>query len=178
MDTVIPVAGGPTVAAAPNTAPVSHRSSRQAGTAAALVAWLRGFGFTDPVLLARTVDRLLADPALPADGPAAVAHAERRAAAWFAAVLGEDLAPAGRAAVAGRAAFLLADAARRWPDDFLGEGEPPAALVTALRRDVPVAAPEPVPGAMADQSLDWTSPVDLVRRLFARPERKALQRSA
>lgn len=176
MDTVIPVDGG-SPAAAPSAAPASHRPAPRAATAERLAAWLRCFGFTDPAAQARIVCRVLADPALPADDPAAaLAHAERRAAAWFAAVLGEELVPPGRAGSIGRAAFLLADAAQRWPESFLCAGQPPAALIAALRRAVPYAVPEPLPSAMPYQSLAWIKPAELVRLLFPQPELNALKR--
>lgn len=177
MDTVITVGGDP--AAAPVAAPTTREPSRPAEgaeRAERLARILRSLGFRDPLLLGRTVERLLADPAMPADAAAAAAQVERRAALWFAALLDET--PDERTAAAGRAAFLLAGAAQRWPDAFLAPGEPPAALVAALRRAVPVAVPEPLPGAMIDQSLDWSSPLALVRRLFGRGERKVLSRSA
>lgn len=149
-------------------------SGRATDRGRALEAFFRGFGFTDPVEIGRLIDRVAAGAvATPAE---AVARAERQVAAWVRTVLGLGTGPDWQVTALGRAAFLRAEGARHWPDRFLAAGDPPAALVAALRRELPVAVPEPVPAAMPEQSLDPITLPYLVRRLFPPSQPKALPR--
>ena len=93
-------------------------------------------------------------------------HAKQRLADWFAAVLdGADL-EADATLAAGRAAYILTGAARRWPEHFLSDDPLPRAMSHALLRLAPVPVPEPTPAVMVDQSLDPLSAGHALRALL------------
>ncbi len=116
----------------------------------ALLRFFSGLG-CDEAEGRRLAAVVLADPAVPRDEPAAaVAHADARVRAWFAALLGRA---AGPATVSGaRAAFLMQGGAGHWPGALLES--PPPDLIAVLQDSRLQGVPPAVPGAMLDQSLE------------------------
>src|SRR5512143_390161 len=96
-------------------------TSGEADRTRRLEAFFRGFGFTDPVRISHLIGCVATDPS--ATPEQAMDHAERQVAAWFRTVLGLDAMPVWQSVALGRAAFLQADGARRWPDGFLAAGQ-------------------------------------------------------
>lgn len=142
-------------------------------TARQLRAYFRGFGFAESVALDRLVERALA--AVGSASPdEVVAQIRPRVEAWFADCLGLAITASGDAETIGRAAFLLSDAAHRWPEHFLEAETPPAEMVEALRLAAPLPIPRPAV-TMSEQSLAPLWSVGPIRQLLRRPARKAPQ---
>src|SRR3546814_8696693 len=83
-------------------------------------------------------------------------------AAWFVRILGARLVKPELAGSIGRAAFLIAGGPQHWADRFLDDAAP-AEMVAALRRAVPVPAPDPLPAAMVAQTLEVPSLLQIGR---------------
>lgn len=86
----------------------------------------------------------------------AMEEAERVLAAWFEDVLPESAPDAdGAVSVQGRAALLLADAPKRWPEQVLRPGPWPQGFVTTLRQALWRAHPDRRPTRMTPHPLDF-----------------------
>ena len=138
-----------------------------------LRAYFRSFGFDEAAALDQLVERALA-----AVGPAKqagdmIARIRQEVEAWFIDSLGLSIAASGDAEAIGRAAFLLSDAAHRWPGHFL-DAEPPAEMIDALRLAAPIPIPHPAV-TMVEQSLVPLWSLGPVRQLLRRPASKAPQ---
>lgn len=109
--------------------------------------FLRGFGIEDESSLKELVRRLsrLAPSATPAQIDAA-------AGLWFADVLGWPDSESARALAAGRVAWLIIKAARRWPLALFADA-PPLVVSEALRRGLPTLPPPLLGDAMHPAAL-------------------------
>lgn len=123
---------------------------------------LRWIGLTDPDRLEALAGRFLDDAE--ATGRPATELVRAAAADWYAAVLGPTLTRPELAVMIGRAALLIAGGPQRWGGHVLAD-PPPAELVAALRRAVPVPAPEPMPAAMVAQPIEVPSLLPALRRV-------------
>jgi len=95
----------------------------------------------------------------------AIAEAEADLNRWFGLVLGAELIGDQPPARAGRAAYLLCGAGRRWPECFLSADPLPEHVIEALRNAVPPATPPAQPGSMPEQALDSWRLRDLLSTL-------------
>ncbi len=108
-------------------------------------SFFRGFGIEDDAAMKELIRRLgrLAPSGAAGDIDAAAGR-------WFADVLGRPESEAARALAAGRVAWLVAQAGRRWPLTLLSD-TPPLAVTEALRRGLPALPPpllgDPMPAA-------------------------------
>jgi hypothetical protein len=132
-----------------------------------VVALFQGLGFTDPAGVAGAAEIAFCDlePGV-TQADLMMRHARRRLADWFAVVLDRAELDDDAMLAAGRAAYLLADAARRWPEHFLSDDPLPRAMRQALRRVAPMPVPQPTPAVMVDQPLDPLSAGHALRALF------------
>ena len=135
----------------------------------ALKRWLAGFGVRMDARTQAMIDdwrhRALAVwPQFPEAELAdlAIAEAEADLNRWFAGVLGTELIGDQPPARAGRAAYLLCGAGRRWPGCFLSPDPLPEHVAAALRDAVPPATPPAHPGSMPEQALESWRLRDLV----------------
>lgn len=132
-----------------------------------VIAFFQGLGFTDPAALSGAIETAFCDvdsSTMPA--PALLDHARRRTADWFAVVLNRSEREDDAILTIGRAAYLLTDAARRWPEHFLSEEPLPQAMEQALRRVSPVPVPRAKPTPMLDQPLDPVWAGEPLKRIF------------
>lgn len=142
-----------------------------------VLAFFQALGFTDPAALSGAIETAFCDvdpAAMPA--PALLDHARRRTADWFAAVLNRGERSDDAILTIGRAAYLLTDAARRWPEHFLSEDPLPPAMEQALRRVSPVPVPRAMPTPMLDQALDPVWAGEPLKRIFGRWSPEAAER--
>jgi hypothetical protein len=136
-----------------------------------LRTYFLSFGFDESAALERLIERALAalDPA-----EDVVAQVRRRVEAWFIDSLGLATAASIDAEAMGRAAFLLSDAAQRWPQHFLDSEAPPAEMIDALRLAAPLPIPHPAV-TMPEQNLSPVWSLGPMRQLLRRPASKAPQ---
>ncbi|WP_119459068.1 hypothetical protein [Rhodospirillaceae bacterium SYSU D60014] len=139
-----------------------------------LRTYFLGFGFDESVALERLIERALAalDPAERAED--VVAQIRRRVEVWFIDSLGLAMAASVDAEAIGRVAFLLSDAAQRWPQYFLDAEAPPVEMIDALRLAAPLPIPHPAV-TMPEQNLSPVWSLGPVRQLLRRPASKAPQ---
>jgi hypothetical protein len=107
----------------------------------------RGFGIEDEAVLKELVRRL--GRMAPAASPAQI---DAAAGLWFADLLGQPEREAARALAAGRVAWLVTRASRRWPLALFAEA-PPVALAEVLRRALPALPPAILGDAMPPAQL-------------------------
>ncbi len=110
-------------------------------------SFLRGFGVEDEAVLKELVRRL------GRMAPTATrAQIEAAAGLWFADLLGLPESEVARSLAAGRVAWLMTGAARRWPLALFAEA-PPVALAEAVRRGMPTLPPQLLGDAMPPAEL-------------------------
>lgn len=142
-----------------------------------VLSFFQALGFTDPAALSGAVETAFCDVDPSAmTATALVDHARRRTADWFAVVLNRSEKSDDAVLTIGRAAYLLTDAARRWPEHFLSEDPLPPAMEQALRRVSPVPVPRSKPTPMLDQPLDPVWAGDPLKRIFGRWSPEAAER--
>jgi hypothetical protein len=144
------------------------RRTRDSHRHPALAAFLKGLGFATPQAIDAAIDMAFCDVDATALSPAArFDHLRRRVVDWFAHVLDRSDANDEAILSAGRVAFLLTGAARRWPEHFLAEEGLPEGMIAALRAVAPRPVPAATPRRMADQALDPMTAGDALRGLLA-----------
>ena len=111
-------------------------------------SFLRGFGVEDEATLKELVRRL--GRMAPAASPAQI---DAAAGVWFADLLDRPESEAARALAAGRVAWLVTRAARRWPLALFAEA-PPLTLSEVLRRGLPALPPAVLGDAMPPAELE------------------------
>jgi hypothetical protein len=117
--------------------------------AAPVLDLLRSLGVRDPNTLYALAARLPAG----AEGAGDPARGARVILGeWFARLLAQADLDAEQAFLLGRAAFVAVDGGNRYPAALMTE-DPPAEVLTELRRQVPQPSPAAAPAAMLVQSL-------------------------
>jgi hypothetical protein len=168
-------------------AAAATRRSRDAHDTPSLSAFLRGLGFTTPRAIDAAIDAAFCDVDVSTLSPAArFDHLHRRVVDWLAHVLDRSDANDEAILSAGRVAFLVTGAARRWPEHFLAEEALPEGMIAALRAVAPRPVPAMTPRRMVDQALDPMTAGDALRGLLSialpipsgRPARQGNRRPA
>ncbi|HET8726321.1 MAG TPA: hypothetical protein VFO41_02315 [Alphaproteobacteria bacterium] len=154
--------------------PIQASPADRAKARNAVSDYLRHFGLTEPAHIERLTERFMAEAEAAGEPASAPLYAEQAVAAWFAAILGSRLTRPDLAEPIGRAAFLIANGAKHWPEAFLADEAAPSDLVAALRRTMPVPAPDPMPAAMVAQALEVPALLPSFFRPVPRVERSSL----
>lgn len=127
---------------------------------------LLSFGYQNPETLQFLAARL------PVSADAEAGEARAAIGQWFAQLLGLSQLDTEVAFHLGRAAFVMSDAADRWPMALLAD-EVPSEFTTHLRQALPTGCPPDMPAVMAIQPLDSPALLFVVSSLFRRRPRPA-----